>query len=84
MRVHSLELAEDVCVLGLDAAGLQHGHAEGEDAPHFQLTCQAVAFAQLGLGDIAQFEVCREPQGERGERRPGFGRIPSQSTSLFP
>lgn len=63
-RFYSLELAEDVCVLGRDAAGLQHSHPEGEDAPHFQLTCQAVASAQLGLSDVAQFEVCGEPQGE--------------------
>lgn len=61
--VDSLELAEDVRVLRRDAAGLQDGHTEGEDASNFQLTCQTVTSSQLSLCDVAQFEVCRKQRG---------------------
>lgn len=41
-QADSLELAEDVCVLGRDAARLQNGDAESENTPHFQMLGQTI------------------------------------------
>ena len=47
----SLELAEDVCVLGRDAVGLQHGDPEGEQAADLQVLQGAPQRGvQRGLG----------------------------------
>ena len=51
-----LELTEDVCVLRLDTAGLQHGDTERKDASDLQLTHQAVT-AEFAVCHVAQFEV---------------------------
>lgn len=53
----SLELTEDVSVLGWDAAGLEHSDPEGKDAAHLQLACQPLSVAQLGVFDVAHFKV---------------------------
>lgn len=55
--VYSLELAEDVSVLGRDAAGLEHSNTEGKDAAHLQVASQIVTFTQLGFCDVTQLEV---------------------------
>lgn len=56
INVDLLELTEDVCVLRLDTASLQHSDTESKDASNFQLTCQTVT-TQFGVSDVAQFEV---------------------------
>lgn len=55
--VDLLELAEDICILRRDPAGLQHSNTEGEDASNLQLTCQTVTTTQLSLCDVTQLEV---------------------------
>lgn len=55
-NVDLLELTEDVCVLRLDTAGLQHGDTERKDASDLQLTHQAVT-AEFAVCHVAQFEV---------------------------
>ncbi len=62
--VDSLELTEDISILRRDATGLQHSNTEGKDAANLQLTCHTVTTTQLGLCDVTQFEVYREPQGK--------------------
>lgn len=64
-NVDLLELTEDVCVLRLDAARLQHSDTESKDASNFQLTCQTVT-AQFGVCDVAQFEVYEVTEGVLG------------------
>lgn len=61
--VDLLELAEDICVLRRDAAGLQHSNTEGEDASNLQLTCHTITTTQLSLCNVTQLEVWRKPQG---------------------
>lgn len=52
---HSLELAEDVCVLRENPDGLQDGHSEGEDASDHQLVRQLLRQTfngQLGVPHV--------------------------------
>ena len=56
--VDSLELAEDVCVLGQDGAGLQHGDPEGEHAAHLQLPGQLLPLQPLAAA-LLQLQVWR-------------------------
>lgn len=37
VKGNPLELTEDVCILGADARGLEHGHTEGEFLAHLQM-----------------------------------------------
>lgn len=60
----SLELAEDICVLRRDAAGLEHSNTEGKDAANLQLVCQTVTETQFGVCDVAQLEVLKKATGE--------------------
>lgn len=62
--VDSLELAEDVCVLRWDAAGLEHRDTEGKDAAHLQLARQTLTTAQLGVSHVTQLEIWRKQQGK--------------------
>lgn len=64
-NVDLLELTEDVCVLRLDTASLQHSDTESKDASNFQLTCQTIT-VQFGVCDVAQFEVCEVTGGVLG------------------
>lgn len=65
--MNSLELAEDVGILGQDAAGLEHGNAEGEDAAHLQLTHATVTMTQLGFCNVIQLDVLKK--SHRGRLR---------------
>ena len=44
MAEHSLELAEDVGVLGRDSASLQYGDAEREGLSHFEVLGQVLLY----------------------------------------